>query len=240
MDGALLTTERVAEQTQFFHSLAQADELFGAFRRSVPERSLANSKIVGALWFHLSEAIVDILCIALARLNNPKIRHFVVQTAYEELGEDSPDKLHTKLLLNMLQRAGVNEQDILRWSGHEGVNREIDKLKKDLWDSPSDVEICGILLGMEIIAYQNVDNVLDYLSSSEDVGAAVRATEWAKLHHQLEEGHSRRAVTGGVEHVPDLTSQRRCVAAFMRTIRFWRQFWAEIADATCRPPAEAI
>jgi len=222
----------VAQYTEFFFELSGSDALFSKFRSSLPERTPVESKVVGSLWYHLSDAIVDILCIALANIKNTRIRHLVIQTAYEELGESSIDKVHTLLLRDTLAHAGVTTTDILRWSGHEGVNRALGALLDDLRSCTDDAEICGLLLGIEIIAYPNVDNVVDYLSHSEEVAAAVRASEWVRLHHEIDEAHIYRAVRVYVEHMPDLASQRRCVAAFMRAIRFWEEFWEEIATTT--------
>lgn len=230
--NSISSDDQLSSYVDFFNGLSQPDRIFKAFRDAVPERGPVEAQVIGALWYHLSEAIVDILCIALAKLNNPRIRHLVVQTVYEELGEGSLDQLHTDLLRAMLLLAGIEDSHILRWSGHEGINRTLDSLKADLEACGSDAEICGLLLGMELVAYQNVDNVIDYLSYSKEVGAAVSDTPWARLHHQLEEGHIRRAVSVFALYVPDFGSQRKFVRTFMCTIRFWEQFWREIAAAT--------
>ena len=229
--------ERIQQYIRFFNDLSEPERIFEAFRAGVPEKSPNNAKVIGALWYHLSETIVDVLCVALAKLRTPHIRHLVAQTVYEELGEASPDLIHTDLLRRMLLVADVDDVDILRWSGHAGVNRTIDSLMTELHGCSSDAEICGLLLGMELIAYQNVDNVIDYLSFNSEVGAAVSDTPWARLHHQLEEGHIRRAVSIFVDHVPELHEQRPFVRTFMSTIRFWEDFWGEIAAATSSSPA---
>lgn len=221
--------EKISQYTSFFHGLSQPNQIFAPMQAIMEGRNKAECKVVGALWYHLSEAIVDILCIALAKLKNPMIRHLVVQTAYEELGETSPDNIHTDLLREMLHKADITDVDILRWSGHEGVNEAISSLKSQLWNAKTDAEICGILLGMEIIAYNNVDCVVDHLSRNEEVSELVRNTPWTTMHHQLEEGHIRRAVSVFVDYIPNLTGQRDSVAAFMSTIRFWEDFWGEIA-----------
>ena len=232
LQATLPSDDEVSSYIEFFNDLSQPQKIFTPFRSALPGRNQTQARIVGALWYHLSEAIVNILCLALSKLENPHIRHLVAQTVYEELGEDSAENIHTDLLRQMLHIAGVHDADILRWSGHEGVNQAIDALMSELEGCESDAEICGLLLGMEIIAYQNVDNVIDYLSHDEQVSAAVQDTAWARLHHQLEEGHIRRAVSVFVRHVPELTNQRQFVRTFMRTIRFWSDFWGEIAAAT--------
>ena len=230
--ASIPSEDRISTYIDFFNDLSKPESIFRAFQAAVPEKTADHAKVIGSLWYHLSEAIVDILCVALAKLKKPRIRHLVAQTVYEELGESSIDSIHTNLLRDMLLLARVDDTDILRWSGHEGINREIDALKGDLEACETDAEICGLLLGMELIAYQNVDTVIDYLSFNEAVGVAVRETPWARLHHQLEEGHIRRAVSVFVDDVPELTSQRHFVRTFMRTMRFWSEFWGQIAAAT--------
>lgn len=228
----------VEKYVDFFNDLCAPDQIFEAFRDQVREKSPARAKVIGALWYHLSEAIVDILCVALAKLETPQIRHLVAQTVYEELGEASPDQIHTDLLRQMLRVADVTDVDILRYSGHKGINEAIDGLMGRLHACQSDAEVCGLLLGMELIAYQNVDNVIDYLSYDSEVGTAVSDTPWARLHHQLEEGHIRRAVSIFVDHVTALHDQRQFTKSFMATMRFWSEFWSSIAaEATGRPLA---
>lgn len=221
----------VAEYTRFFQNLARPTVLFDSFRAQVTARTPQRAKVVGSLWYHLSEAIVDILCISLSKLENPRIRHHVIQTAYEELGEDSEAKIHTLLLRECLHIAGVTDADILAWSGHEAVNQCIESLRENLLACVSDEEICGILLGMEIIAFENIGNVVDFLSYSDEVSERVNATEWVRLHNTLEEAHIHRSVSVFVQHVGDFTARRKFVQKYMQTIRFWARFWNAIASA---------
>lgn len=227
----------VEQYTKFFQELARPSEIFGNFRKSVPSKTHEGAKVIGSLWYHLSEAIVDVLCTALAKLENPKIRHFVIQTAYEELGEDSEDKIHTDLLRESLRAAGVTDVDILTWSGAKDVHASIESLYENLNSCISDEEICGVLLGMEIIAYENIANVVDYLDYSDDIGRQVRATEWVRLHNTLEEAHIHRSVSVFVRHVSDFTSRRKFVQKFMQTMEFWNEFWAAIARTASAPAA---
>jgi hypothetical protein len=224
--------ERVTHYTNFFLKLADPDRIFQSFESKIPVKSRDTAKVIGSLWYHLSEAIVDILCVALAKLENPYIRHFVIQTAYEELGENSEKMIHTTLLRQCLKVAGVDESDILKWSGEAGVKEAIDKLHQNLKACKSDAEICGLLLGLEIIAYENIRNVVNSLTYSEAVGKKVMATPWVRLHNTMEEEHIRRAVSVFVRFTPDLTSQRKFVHRFCQAIEFWQQFWGAIAKAT--------
>ncbi|MCG8424006.1 MAG: iron-containing redox enzyme family protein [Proteobacteria bacterium] len=229
--------EAVAYYMKFFTELAQPNRLFDSFRDAVPEKTPERAKIVGSLWYHLSEAIVDVLCLALAKLENPRIRHFVVQTAYEELGESSESKIHTDLLRDSLLVADVDENDILAWSGYPDVRDAITSLRDNLDACTSDAEICGVLLGMELIAYENIGNVVDYLSYSDEVARLVAATEWVRLHNTLEEAHIERSVSIFVRYVTSYTARRKFVGKFIQVMHFWERFWASIARAAT--PAKA-
>lgn len=221
--------EAIKNYIQFFTDLAQPSELFGSFRDTVPEKTPERAKIIGSLWYHLSEAIVDVLCIALAKIEHPRIRHFVIQTAYEELGESREDKIHTDLLRETLHVAGVDDNDILAWSGHEQVQDAITSLQNDLQACASDAEICGMLLGMELIAYENIANVVDYLGYSKEISRKIADTEWVRLHNTLEEAHIQRSVGIFVRYVTDHVARRKFVQTFTRTMRFWECFWRSIA-----------
>lgn len=223
--------EKVAHYTDFFLELADPDSIFQPFEAKIPEKSRETAKVIGSLWYHLSEAITDILCTALAKLENPYIRHFVIQTAYEELGENSEDMIHTTLLRQTLKVAGVEESDILKWSGEASVKETIDTLHQNLESCKSDAEISGLLLGLEIIAYENIQNVIDSLTYSDAVGKEVMATDWVRLHNTMEEEHIRRAVSVYVRFTPDFTSQRKFVHRFCQAIEFWQQYWGAIAKA---------
>ena len=74
--SSLSLDEKVAHYTDFFLELADPDSIFKPFEAQIPEKSRETAKVIGSLWYHLSEAIVDILCTALAKLENPYIRRF--------------------------------------------------------------------------------------------------------------------------------------------------------------------
>jgi len=224
----------VAHYTDFFLRLAKPEQIFPPFEAAIPEKSQETAAVIGALWYHLSESIVDFLCKALGQLENPYIRHFVVQTAYEELGEDSEDMLHTDLLRQTLRVAGVTDNDILEWSGDMGVKASLERLHAHLAACRSDAEISGILLGLEIIAFENIQNVINAISYSGEVGDAILETDWVRLHSTMEEAHIRRAVGVFVRFTPDLTSQRKFVHRFCQAMDFWKEFWGAVADGACR------
>ena len=224
----------VSHYTDFFMRLAKPEEIFPPFKAAIPQQSYETSVVIGSLWYHLSEAIVDYLCTSLAKLENPYIRHFVVQTAYEELGEESEDKLHTDLLRHTLKVAGIHDNDILEWSGEMDVKASLDTLHAQLDECQTDAEIAGLLLGLEIIAFENIQNVVDSISYSEEVAARVLETDWVRMHNVMEEAHIRRAVSVFVRFMPDLTSQRKFVHRFSQAMDFWKAFWGSVAQAASR------
>lgn len=234
MDVPEQVTDEVANYTRFFMELAKPEEIFPVFEATIPEKSQESATVIGSLWYHLSESIVDFLCKALGKLENPYIRHFVVQTAYEELGEDSEQMLHTDLLRQTLSVAGVTDTDILRWSGDMKVKESLEWLHQELDSCQTDAEITGILLGLEIIAYENIQNVLKAICYSDPVTDRVMETDWVRLHNQMEEHHIHRAVSVFVRYVTDLTSQRKFVQRFTQAMVFWQRFWAAVADGAVR------
>ena len=219
----------VAHYTEFFTRLAKPETIYPVFEAAVPEKSYESAVVIGSLWYHLSESIVDFLCKALGQLESPYIRHFVVQTAYEELGESSESMLHTDLLRHTLKVAGINDNDILEWSGEMGVKASLETLHSHLADCRTDAEIAGILLGLEITAYENIQNVVNAISYSSSVEERVLDTDWVRMHNQMEEEHIRRAVSVFIRFVPDLTAQRKFVHRFCQAMDFWRQFWGAVA-----------
>ncbi len=221
---------RVDDALLFFRRSANAEAIFDGFRRRVIRRDVTRARVVGGLWYHLSEHIVDVLCTALAGLSDPHIRHLVVQTAYEELGENDPNHIHTDLLRETLAVASVSGEDILTWSGHPTIRRLMTDMMEQLRSYQTDAEIAGMLLGMELVAYENIDLVVDYLGHEPAVAEKLAGTRWVRLHHQLEEQHIRRAVGVFVDRVKAPHDQRRFMAAFVDTMDFWRSFWGTIAD----------
>ena len=155
----------------------------------------------------------------------------VIQTAYEELGETREDDIHTDLLRHTLKCAGVNADDILALSGHRPARAALDALMTRLHGCRSDAEITGILLGMELVAYENIDLVVDYLGYDDATKRRVADTRWTRMHHALEEEHIRRAVSVFVDHVTTPEQRRAFVRCFTDTMAFWREYWSSIADA---------
>lgn len=237
-DGYASTIERefteahpeVSKWNGYFRDRMLAVDIFGNFQRLPRPRSLARAQIVGEVWHHFSNAMPLFLCQACAMLSSNQLRHYAIQTAFEELGMRDSNEIHPDLFRRTLDSVGATRalpQDA-------PVYTVVRSLHVRLKACRDDGEILGLLLGLEIPAIENITSVLESLSFDSKTEAILRESRFFKLHLAIELEHVRLTLSNYLRFCKDSTSRAQFVEGFDAGISFWREFWNGAAELIVR------
>lgn len=207
-------------------------ELFAEFEAVIHgHRSRRSAALVGTSWLRFSVLMTILPSEAISRLTVSAMRHAVVQTAMEELGERDPNMVHSDLFRSALGDIGIAEEDILNWSGFEPVTRALARLRRHLAEGTSDAYILGLLHGLEIPAEDIIEHLFDALAHDDSARAALEKSDFFKVHRVVEVEHIRRGTANFLAFCPDLDHRMKFAGGFEDALRFWKTWWSGIATA---------
>ncbi|MCX6124800.1 MAG: iron-containing redox enzyme family protein [Proteobacteria bacterium] len=214
-------------------------QIFEAFEAYHSMPSLVKAKVVGTQWHRFSDLMPYILCAASAKVSNNRLRHYTIQTAYEELGARNSDEIHHEMFWQTAVVAGVNESDRQAMSDEAEVSSALNYLKQVLAASKSDEEILGLLLGLEICAEENIETVFSSLAHSKKLELNLAETKFFKLHRQLEMEHIRLDISIYLRFCQtSIEKTRLFTKGFDSGVEFWAQFWSGVGKITVRQQHE--
>jgi hypothetical protein len=219
----------IRQWTQFFKNRYRKLGIFENFERDHPERSSSKAVIVGVSWLQFSEFMPLLLCQAAAKVSSNLKRHYVIQTAYEELGMRSVDQIHAQIFWAAAEMAGAGEEDKKRLLASGLLDSCLHSLEKTLLGYEDDEHILGLLLGMEAPAVENIETLFRSLAHSSEVEATLDESEFFVLHRRHEPEHIRLAVSNFLRFCQDETSRARFIAGFDDGIQFWQSLWKKMS-----------
>jgi hypothetical protein len=158
-------------------------------------------------------------------------RHYVIQTAFEELGMRRADKIHPELFWSTVELSGATKDDLMRITSNGRVGSALQTLKKGLLSYKSDASVLGILLGLEIPAVENIETIYNALAYSNDLKNQLDSSEFFILHRQIEIEHVRLTVSNFLRFCPDENSRKIFIDGFDDGIEFWSRFWTDVSLA---------
>ena len=213
--------------------LKRKDEaaLFDAYVAATRQPSLHAAIVLGTQWYRFSSLMSQLPSVAVGRLTETHMRHFVIQTAFEELGEHDGHMIHSDLFLAALQVAGVREEQILDWCTFTPVTAALDRLHQDLERSASDPEILGLLHGLEVPANDIIEHLFAGLAHSSETATALQATPFFRIHRVVEDEHIRRGTANYLRFCPGLGEKINFAHGFEHALFFWRSFFDGVAEA---------
>ena len=224
--------------TRFLKRKDQA-ALFDAFVAATREPSLHAAIVLGTQWYRFSSLMSRLPSEAVGRLTESDMRHFVIQTAYEELGERDRHMIHSDLFLAALQVAGVGEEHILDWCTFPPVTTALEHLHRDLTQSASDAEILGLLHGLEIPANDIIEHLYAGLAHSPQTATALQDTPFFQIHRVVEDEHIRRGTANYLRFCPSLADKMNFAHGFEHALTFWRRFFDGLAEAIAERPHDS-
>ena len=220
----------VLRHTAFFKDLAgrQVGPVFDEFRALPPTAQKAVA--TGTQWLRFSESMTRNLPLATAKLENLEARHFMVQTAFEELGERDVAEIHANRFAEAAELAGVTELDQLRFATFAPVTEGLADLSRGVEQATSDATILGIGLGLEIPAEENIEAVFQGLVHDDVDAEELRRTKFFAVHFQNEPEHIRLSVANYLRFVRGRASQQEFMVGFEIALGFWVRFWTGVTQ----------
>lgn len=220
----------VIQHTKRFLARKDDADLFAEFEPAMQaHRSRRSAALVGTSWLRFSQLMTVLPAEAVSRLTTSAMRHCVMQTAFEELGERDPNMVHSDLFRAALGEIGVTEHDLLDWSGFEPVTRAIARLRSHLVKSTSDAYLLGLLHGMEIPAEDIIEHLFEALAYDTAARTALDQSSFFEVHRVVETEHIRRGTANFLSFCPEVHHRMEFAGGFEDALRFWKEFWASLA-----------
>lgn len=222
------SNEQVAEWTKRFEGHVQELNIFPNFEAACPV-SVTRAQTVGVLWHEFSSFMPWFLCQAAAMVSSNEKRHYVIQTAFEELGMRDSKEIHPDMFWEAARSVGVNESTRESIGKSKEAIAVLEFLKNTLLQYKSDEEVLGILLGLEIPAVENIETVFRSLAHNGEAIRKLEEHKFFRLHRQIEIEHVRLTVSNFLRFCPNEDQQQRFVAGFFDGLNFWSKFWSTAA-----------
>ena len=217
------------------------EQIFEAFDTNHSVPSLIKAKVVGTQWHRFSDLMPYVLCAASAKVSNNRLRHYTIQTAYEELGARNADEIHHEMFWETAVMAGATNADRDALSGEPEISRALKFLEQVLMDSKSDEEILGLLLGLEICAQENIETVFSSLAHTKELDSKLAETKFFKLHRQLEMEHIRLDISIFLRFCQNSKEKTQLFTnGFDCGVQFWDQFWSGVGQIITRQQREVV
>lgn len=217
----------VVAWANWFLSRFREKKIFERFEANHSAASLAKTKVVGTQWHRFSDFMPYILCAASAKVSNNRLRHYTIQTAYEELGARNADEIHHEMFWETALAAGAQNSDRIRMAHEPEIDDALRFLEQVLVTAKTDEEILGLLLGLEICAQENIETVFSSLAHTKALETSLAETKFFKLHRQLEMEHIRLDVSIFLRFCKGSEEKTRLfTSGFDSGVQFWEKFWS--------------
>lgn len=211
--------------TRHFEAFVVERGIFPAFEAACP-RSPERAAVVGALWYRFSSFMPWFLCQAAAMVSTNEKRHYVIQTAFEELGMRDVREIHCEMFWQAALMAGVTAEDRAAVLADGPAAKALEALRAALLSYRTDEEVLGVLLGLEIPARENIETVFRSLAHNEKTGKMLDGHKFFRLHRQIEIEHVRLTVANFARYCGSEEQKRRFQSGFSEGITFWERFWS--------------
>ena len=217
--------------TNYFLNRFRKHRIFEGFNICHPETSLDKARVVGVHWHSFSELMPAILCCAATMVSNNRLRHYVIQTAYEELGARDSVEIHHEMFWATTMLAGVSDWDKARLEISDQLEAALNTLRHAINNCDSDEEILGLLLGLEICAQENIESIFTSLAHNETVAAKLDESKFFKLHRELEMEHIRLDVSIFLRFCHESDHKKSLfIQGFDVGVKFWEAFWVAVSS----------
>jgi hypothetical protein len=180
------------------------------------------------------------LCQAAAMVSTNEKRHYVIQTAFEELGMRDAREIHPDMFWDAAKAVGIAEEERAAIHREPAPAAVLASLRAMLLSYKTDEEVLGILLGLEIPARENIETVFSSLAHSRDARATLDAHKFFVLHRQIEIEHVRLTVSNFLRFCTEDAQKERFIRGFDDGLAFWRSFWGSASDEVSRLKGAAV
>jgi heme oxygenase-like protein len=175
----------VREMTNFFRLRYEKYSIFDKFGAQVRAGPVL-SRVVASQWYEFSKFIPSFICRAASKVSNNEIRHYVIQTAFEELGMRDVTQIHCELFRRAVEQIGTNvgRGDL---STYKPTHELLSWAWQRLENYTNDAAVLGILLGFEAPAQENISLLFTSIAYDEGTRRALENELFFKIHFAVEE-----------------------------------------------------
>ncbi len=213
----------VINWTNYFHQKMNEREIFENFASNLP-KDITTASIIATGWHAFSIFMPQFLCQAAAMVSNNLARHYVVQGAFEELGMRDSTQIHPDLFWAAIMSAEITRNDTVA-SKQSLISAALNDLKGKLLSYESDMQIFGVLLGLEIPAVENIETLFTSIAYDDNAKMMLGKSMFFILHREIEGEHIRLAVSNFLRFQQSKQDTDDFVLGFMAGIQFWSDFW---------------
>ena len=217
--------EEVIKWIDFFNERFRKKKIFETFEGKHPLPDFTKAQVVGSLWYQFSDFMPWFLSQATANADSNEVRHYIIQTAFEELGMRDVHEIHPEMFWGVVKASGVSDADRARLGRNHGIKQVLAFLKTSLLECKTQSEILGMVLGLEMPAQENIESIFYSVAHSKEVEAMLTESKFFKLHRQLEEEHIRLAISNFLRFCPSQVEKQEFIKGYDLGITFWEMFW---------------
>ena len=210
--------------TNYFHERMNEKEIFKKFTENLP-KDIDTASIVATGWHVFSTFMTQFLCQAAAMVSNNLARHYVIQTAFEELGMRDSAQIHPDLFWEAAKSIGITVHESVK-KENSMITASLSNLKSSLLSYTSDMQIFGVLLGLEIPAIENIETVFSSMAYNENAKMALEKDIFFILHREIEVEHVRLTVSNFLRFQKSKKDVDDFIFGFTDGIKFWNDYWA--------------
>lgn len=225
----------VIKWTQRFRELAKVGSIFHSVETALRDRPTRAQLCIGAGWYEFTNSVPWMLCFLASKSEGNLARHFLIQTAFEELGGRNRNAIHSDLYMSALQRIGMDEGTVKEYIEVNVPLFALEKLKKSTHAVKGNPEIMGLCLGLELPANENISTILAGLGTNEELQATLLKTPFFKIHRLVEDEHIRLSVSNFLQFCQGDQEKDKFLKGFEGGITFWKEFWSEVTSRIVRP-----
>jgi hypothetical protein len=196
----------VREMVKFFQLRYEKYSIFENFTTQVRMGPVL-SRVVASQWYQFSKFMPSFICRAASKVSNNEIRHYVIQTAFEELGMRDVTQIHCELFRQAVERIGINVDCSDDLSMYKPTHELLSWAWQRLESYTDDAAVLGILLGFEAPAQENISLILSSIAYDESSRRALENDLFFKIHFAVEDEHVRLTLANFLRFCESLSSK---------------------------------
>ena len=159
-----------------------------------------------------------------------RLRHYIVQILFEELGTRNHRLIHSDIFLDTIESIGI-ESEIRRRLIEKYLSQfGFDSLISTMNEAENNSEILGILLGLEIDANENIQTVFNSLAFDAEIRFKIQNDSFFKIHRIAEDEHIRLDVANFLRFCRTSEEKDEFISGFDKAVKFWRGFWSAMVN----------
>ncbi|WP_088243133.1 iron-containing redox enzyme family protein [Calothrix rhizosoleniae] len=164
------------------------DILRSKFRKQVVDQGIKDAVKFLQQWLYLSSQVTRLHGAALARVQIPDIQYLLAEIAYGECGFGNKDKIHSKLLTNLIN------QSVFACFITQRLDSSVVHLFEETvigLSNMSQDEAIGFIVGLEAPAYQILQLLKEALVGVGISDIDVLKSEYFVIHYDVEKEHQK-------------------------------------------------